>query len=502
MKNTQVKLFFQLPTPYFGCVWMIVWLFGHPVFAQNNETKVKSDGRPWNLQECIEFAQSNSIPVKQSQIQAQISENNYIQSKYGRLPSVNFNHQQNLQSGRSIDPFSNQFVNQLVNSSNTSLVANFNAFSGFQQSNTIRRNELSVEVNQLNREQQKYNVALNVALNYLQVLQNYELLEVARRQIEVTKAQLERTQKLFDAGAVAIGNLANLQAQLANDELAIVQAENNLQISKVNLMQQMNYPINDMNENFDIVRVDLGDVEVVDYPQNPAEIYAIAEMSQPNIQSSDLGIKVSQYNVDIAKAGRYPTFTLTATLSSGFSSARALSQSSVALQQQVIGTVDGTGQTVSTLTPVVTRTTSSYPVLRQYDDNFAQVVGFRLGIPIFNGLQVKTNIRNSMLGVENAKLTAQNNRIVLRQAIEQAFINADLAANSYKAQQKQVEGLALAFEIAQKNFEAGAINSFDFSIAKTNLDRARANLISAKYNYLFRTEVLDFYQNLPLTIGD
>ncbi|TAF63787.1 MAG: TolC family protein [Cytophagales bacterium] len=461
--------------------------------------KVQAQSRAWTLQECIEYAVENNISIQQSEMQIQTSENTLQQSQWGRwTPNASATITQGANLGRSVDPYTNQFIQTAVYSTNASLGLTLTLFNGFQQTNTIQRNMTSVEVNKLNTEQTKYNTALNVALGYLQVLLNQELLEVAKKQTEVTRAQLERTQKQYDAGAVPIINLTNLQAQLENDELAVVNAENQINLAKLNLMQLMNLSA---AEKFDIARVEIGDFEPKAYPQSVDEIYSIAETTQPGIKSADLSVQVSEMSYEISRGGRYPTLSLIGQINTLYSSsAKRFITSTAGTQAQVIGTVDGTGQTVSTLVPVTSRSEQDYGLVNQFADNFSQFVGIRLNIPILGAWQTRTTIRNNQINIENSKLTALNSRIQLRQAIEQAFLNLKAAEKTYIARGEQVKSLQAAYDASEKSFNAGATNAVDFNIAKINLDRAKSDLVRAKYEYIFRTKVLDFYQNKPLTL--
>jgi len=466
----------------------------HTVFAQEDE-----GSKIWSLETCIEYAIENNLTIRQNTLQQRTTENNLIQSRAGRYPTVNASAQQSFNFGRSIDPFTNSFVNETIRANQFSITANMNLFNGFQQQNTIMQNELNVEVNELNVESAKNDITLNIALAYLQILLNQELLEATEKQVQASKTQLERTQKLYDAGAIAINDVVNLEAQIANEELNIVTAQNQLELSKLNLQQQMNLPL---EENFALEPITLGEIEATPYPASPQEIFEIAESTQPSVQSADLSIRSNEIAVDIAKGGLYPSLNLIATVGSGYSSARTLFNTQTIEQTQVIGTVDGTGQTVSTNVPVTSRTAEDYPFTRQVGDNFNQAVILRLTVPIFNGKQVETNISNQVIAVENSKITSENVRLQLRQDIEQAYINSIAAINTYEAQKQQVDALELALETSERRLNAGAGNAVDYNVAKINFDRANSDLIRAKYEYIFRIKVLDFYQNLPLSLED
>lgn len=463
------------------------------VFGQEDETPSEI----WNLPQCIEYGIENNINIQQSNLTVQNSENNYIQSKIARYPSVNASATQGLLFGRSIDPFSNSFVNESIRSNNLGIFASWTIFNGFQQQNTIERNQLTIEANKLTVQQSEYDVSLNIALAYLNILLAQELLDASKHQVEATTEQLERTQKLYDAGAVAINEVVDLEAQLANEKLNIVTSENDLRLATLNLMQFMNFPATD---NFEVQGVEIEDFEATPYPETSEEIYNTAVTTLPGVLSAEKSIEVSEREIEIAEGGLYPTVTLDGSLTSGYSSAQMLFDRQTVLETVPIGTVDGTGQTVSATVPNTITNAQDYPFTDQINDNFSQALTLRVQIPIFNGKQVRTNIANSKISVDNARLVAENTRIQLRQDIEQAYNNTIAAANTYNAQKSQVDALELALETAQRRLDAGAGNIVEFNVAKNNLNAATSRLIRAKYDYLFRTKVLDFYQNKPLTL--
>jgi outer membrane protein len=445
--------------------WLILLLILASVgFGQAQDKP--ADG-VWSLEECIKYAIKNNVSVMQNEIQVDAASSNLQQSRASRYPSLNANASQALNWGRSIDPFSNQFVTQRVNSNNFSLQASVTLFNGMQIQNTIRQNLVNLEVNQLNVKQIRNTTALLVATNYLNVLLNKELLNVAEKNVASTKEQLDRTEKLFNAGSIAENDVINLRATLANNELAVVNARNQLDIAKANIQQAMNYPI---AGDFEVEDVPIESLTVSTIQNSTGQIYGIAEKSQYNIRSADKNIESFDYGIDIARAGRYPTLTLNGVLFTGYSSA----------------------------TRRFTAPLEAYPFFDQVSDNFRQQVSLNLSIPIFNGWQVRNQIARSTINKRNAELQAQTARNQLRIDIENAYVTAKSAYNTYEARVKQLEAQELAFITNEKRYNAGAANVVDFNIARINRDNARSDLVRSKYDYLFRKKVLDFYEDKPL----
>ncbi len=488
-----LRLLFMKQINYFLGLLALFFMSVPPLVAQN-----RPQANVWSLQDCIDYAVKQNISIQQSNLQIQVDENNYLQSKASRYPDVNTFANQQFNSGRSIDPFTNTFVTRRVNSNNFSLSSSLTLFDGNRINNTIKRNKTNIEISRLAAEQAQYDVSINVALAYLNILLNQELLEVAQQNVASTQAQLDRTQKLFDAGAVAENNLIDLKATLANNELAVVSAQNNLLISSVNLQQLMNLEV---SEDFSVEPVAIEALEVSDFAETSQQIYQSAESFLPSIRNADLAIQRDEYNIEIAKSGRYPSLNLNASLFTGYSSATGrFEQVQTGLDERVIGLVNGDpAQPVITQVPVFDTQEVPYTFFPQLGDNFRQQLSLSLSIPIFNRWQVKNQISNAIISRKNSELTARNTRIQLRQTIEQAYIDAKTALNTYRARERQVQALELTYENTRIRYEAGASNVVDFNLAKINLDNAKSDLVRAKYDYLFREKVLDFYQNKPLS---
>lgn len=459
---------------------------------------IKPAGGVWSLEDCIQYGIKNNIGVQQSDIQIQTANANFQQSKFARYPSLNANASQGLNWGRSVDPFTNQFVTQQVNSNNFSLSGSITLFNGFRLQNAIRQNANTLEINQLNTEQAKQTLALNIAVAYLNVLQNQELLRTATTNLLSSQAQLERTQKLFQAGAIAELDVINLKATIANNQLAITTAQNALNNGKVTLQQQMNHPI---EGDFEVKTVNVDNLAINDLVETPIQIYQTAEGSQPNIKSADKAIIGSEIAIEQARSGLYPTLSLNGTLFSGYSSATSKYNTNTTLIPQTIGYVNNDiNQPVISLYPSTERTKIAYPFFSQLQDNFRQQLSLQLSIPIYNGRFTRTQIGNAVLTKRNSELQAKQVRNQLRQTIELAYIDAKNAFQTYQARQEQVKALNNSFDMTDRRYQAGASNIVDYNLAKNSLDNAKSDLVRAKYEYLFRKKVLDFYMNKPLTM--
>ncbi len=458
--------------------------------AQN---QTPNDGL-WSLRECVDYAMTNNLTIKRSELSSRSSEVAYFQSKMAFLPTVTGNGQLSWNFGRFIDPTTNQFINQNSQTGNFGLSGGILLFQGGQQLNSYRQNEKAFRASVEDIKQSRYDVSLNVAVNYLAVLQNQELLEVARNQEGISRAQVERTDKLVKAGSLPQTNLLDLQAQYANDQLSVTNADNNVRIAKLNLMQSMNLPAQD---NFEVEKIQLDDPSINPYDKTAAQIYDIATDSQPTVKAADMRVQSTNYSIKASRGFLYPSISFGAGLNTFYSDANRRRGSLAGTREETIGFVNGDQNS-----PVVTQfpdyNSERYPFGSQLNDNLGQFFGFNFSIPVINGWQARNGISRAIVQNKISQLDATNVRVQLRQNIEQAYLNLQAAVSQYNANKQQVAAQELSFQANETRFNVGLANSVDYNTAKNNLARAQANLINSKYTYYFRVKILDFYQNKPL----
>ena len=474
-----------------------IFLFLVMFFFTNSSLKAQET---WSLKRCVEFGTQNNISIKQQELLVQSSASTYSASKEGRMPDVSANASQNLRTGRSIDQFTNQLVTQTVLSNSFGINGQITLFNGFQQTNIIKQNEANYKANQLDVEQTKRNISLNIANAYLQVLLSDELLEAAKAQLKVDSSQIERSEKLLKAGTVAEAQIITLRAQLASDQVAVITAQNQVSFSKLQLMQFMNLPL---VENFQVEKISIETITNDNFNKTPNEIYQIAEKNQFSIQSADMRTKSSRIAIDIANGARMPTLTLSAGVNSFYSSAAPRTRPVIAegftTTPTVIGFTDATlGTPVTVFRPTPNFTTADNLFFNQLDFNLGTSIALNLNIPIYTGGAIKNSVRQAKITQQNNEFVSQNTKIQLRQTIEQSYNDMKAAASSFEARKSQVESLENAFKVTQTRFNVGATNSVDYNLAKINVDRAKTDLIRSKYEYVFRIKVLDFYQNKPI----
>lgn len=457
----------------------------------------KAQSNAWNLQQCVDYAQKNNISLKQAELNTLINKNNANQSKAAILPTVNAGAQHTYNFGRTIDRYTNTFANTQVLSQNFYISSNVVLWSGLAQYNNVKANEYNYLSGTENFMQQKNDLALNVATAYINVIFTDELIVVAKNQYGISKQQLERTEKLAEAGTVAKSAVYDLKAQMANDQVNLTNAENNYQLAILNLTQMLNLRI-DTIPDFSVVRPN---IEVLNYELEGLSIQKIYEealKNQHSVKSATYGLMAAEKNLAVAKGRVSPTLSATGSLGTGTSGLdkNIDAVNIVGVEQAPYFTQNG-GLIYQPKTEIIS---SKKPFADQFKDNVNKSVGFTLSVPLFNGLQTYTGVQNAKISALNAKysqdLLAQN----LYKTIAQAYVNAKAGLNKYNASKAAVEAAEQSFNFAEQKFNVGTISTFDFYDAKTRLQTSQSNLVQAKYDYVFRLKVLDFYQGKSLTL--
>ena len=452
-------------------------------FAQNN----------WTLQQCIEYALKFNLTLKQSELNTQINQVNLTQSKANILPSLNAgaNHTYNI--GRTIDRYTNTFANATVLSENFYAQTQITLWSGLTQYNNVKKNEYTYLAGKENLEQQKNDLSLNVASAFLQVIYNTELLNVAKQQVGISKLQLERTEKLAAAGSLAMSNVYDIKATLANDEYTFTTAQNNYVLSMLSLKQLLY--LDSMNSfaiekpDFDLTAADLA-------AYNPQDIYQTALKTQHKIKGAEYTLLSSERNLSYAKGRVSPTLNFTGTLGTGYSG----------LAKDIIGTTFGgfqpTGITQhfdTVYSPVYNYQTRKTPWSTQFSNNVNKSIGFTLNIPLFNGLSTASSIKTAKLQVLSNKYGYDIARQQLYKTIAQAYADAQGSLNKFASAKTALDASQQSFNYAEQKFNAGALNSFDYNNSKNRVIKASADMLNAKYDFIFKLKVLDYYQGKPLT---
>jgi len=444
----------------------------------------------FSLKQCVETAIANNIDVQQGGLQLKADEINWKQSKLNLLPGLNGSIGHGVNQGRSIDPFTNGYINQNISFAGYGLSSGVTLFNGLALQNTIKQNSFTYQASKMDWQQTKDNLTINVILAYLQVLSNSDQLGQISKQVELSKKQVERLEILNRSGAIPPSQLYDLKGQLSGDEVALSNARNAVESSRIELCRLMNIPY---RNSMQIQRIDPA-FFAEKYTGTPADIYAAAMGEFALIKSVDLKRESAEKAVKAARGYMYPTLSLNGNLNSNYSSAAQQSylvnSANVASDDYVM--VNGNPEPVF-------KKQNNYRLEKigygdQLQNNLFTSVSLNLSIPLFNSLRARNRVKLAQLSLKNTELIAGATKIRLQQDIEQAYSNMTTAFDSYKSLLDQVNAYEESFKAAEIRFNEGVGTSIDYLTAKNNYDRASSNMITAKYDYYLRTRILDYYK--------
>jgi len=456
--------------------------------------KVNGQGKVWSLQSCIDTAINRNITVKQGQLNSQINEINLIQSKDNLWPNLNINDAPGFNFGKTENPSTGNYIDQSNTTNSFGINTNVNLYSGLQYQNTIKENKFIYDAGVQGVQKLKNDLTLNVLADYLQVIASYEQVDISISQLTTDTAQLIETKKWVDAGKYPILNLLQMQSQTAYDKYAKVNAETQLELAKVNLMQAMDIPV---VSNFDIERPEVNDNALSVTALASADIYKAAEGFLPEIKNAQLNVNASETAIEVAKGLYQPKLTLSAGIRT--------SGTSLAYQEMYgpgdIGYLKSNpGDEVIGLTESATMTNDFSNLWSQLGYNFNQGISLNLTIPIFNNFQAKNTTAIAKINNQIAVLNEDAVGITLRQNIEQAYTQLIAAAAQYNAAKEELGTETLTYQNIEKKFEIGMSSATDFLVEKSNYLKAQQTVIQTKYTYLFKMKLIDFYVGKPITM--
>lgn len=419
----------------------------------------------WSLQKCVEYAMENNIQIKRQGLNTEYSQNQVDQAKSDRLPNLNAGASNNFSFGRSLN-IQNTYENRNATQLSGYISSNLTLFNGFILKNTIDQRELDLQATIQDLQKAKDDITLNIAASYLEILFAQEQVAVSQAQTEVTQQQINRTKQLVDAGSAARGALLEIEAQLAREELQVVNDQNRLQLAYLNLYQLLELPI---EKSFKIEKPVLPEINANVTMANSFDVFKNSVKVRPEIKAAQLRVESARRQLEIAKGNRYPTLSFGANYNNQYYKILNSSFDQLSFNKQL-------------------RSNGRYGF------------GFNLNIPIFNRFQVKNGISNSRLQILDYEYQLQTARNVLQKDIEQAYTNALAALNRYVSSEKAVKSTQEAFRYTEEKFNVGMVNSLEYNQSKNNLTAAQSELIQAKYEYIFRAKILDFYNGLPIKL--
>ncbi|KGL62640.1 TolC family protein [Polaribacter sp. Hel1_85] len=416
--------------------------------------------KQWTLRECVDQALEKNISIQQNKLSLELAKKDVDIAKGNFLPNLNGSSSGSFNSGLSSDE--NGILKNTNNfSSNLSLSGGGVIFNGYRNTNTYKQAQLGVESSLYDLEKIENDISLFVVDGYLNILFAKENLNVANVQYEISKKQIEAAKNRFNAGVIPKGELLNTESTAATNLQNVITRENALDIALLNLAQLLQVPV----EGFDVASINVGTPSANLLYKNSSSVYDKSLTKMPEIARAKLAIENADLNVEIAKGAFLPTLSYSVSIGTSY-----YHQFNNLLANQV---------------------NSSF--FTQFEERLQKGAGLSLSIPIFNRFQTKNNVAKSIINREISETRLESEKLNLKQTIEQAFLDVKSALKTYEASKISLEAQKEAFKNAQERYNYGAMTLFDFDQVRNRLVSAEASLISSKYDYVFKTKVLQFY---------
>ena len=449
--------------------------------------------REYTLEECILIALDKNIRIKQSELDLESAEIDKADAIGNFLPRLNAQSQQIWNNGLSQNITNGLIENLTTQFSSFGGNIGVTLFNGRQNVNQLSRANLNILARQYQLEDMKDDISLFVANAYLQVMFSKELEQVQRYQLELAKQELERTQLSIDAGILTAAEIYEIEANVATQEQAVIQAENAYRLSRISLAQLL--LITDY-ENFDIAQeeFDIPFSEILG--ETPKAIYEKALTFRNDIKLGITNLELAEKEIDLAKGALMPTLSAFYNYNTRISYSDRLVETGEFIKAP-IGFVQDNGAVVVSQFPQ-RDVAKALPFGTQFTQNDGQSYGLSLNIPIFNGLAAKNNIKRRKLNLERIENQLEQTKLDLENTINQAYNDAEVAYKFYDASEKTLLARQQAFEIAKQRFDAGVLNSFDYVQARQRYQIAASDIIRAKFDYIFKLKVLEFYFGLEM----
>ena len=424
----------------------------------------------WSLEACIRYAQTHNIDLKQKEQEKESRDIELNTSKWSWLPAVNASTAQSFQFGRSTTK-SGVIVDQSAQNTTLNINLDMPLFDGLKTLHDVAAKRLNLNAAMESLNKAREDLAINVTSYYLQVLYNKELMTVAELQVELDQDQVNKTEAMVNNGKVPLSQLYDIKAQLAQDEATLIESKNNVALALLDLAQALD--LEQDNPHFDIQTPALDDVIAQNMSSllPPDLIFENALTFKPQIKEQEYLLESAKKNLNVARSDYYPKLSFGASYGNGY-------------YHSSMG-----GEFVDTRS-----------FIDQFKQNGQNIIGFNLTIPLFNRLQTRNNVRQAKVNIRNQELALENTRKTLYKEIQLAYFNATAAQEKYTASGKATLASKAAFEYAKASYEAGKSTVFEFNEAKTKYAQSLAEQAQAKYDYIFRAKILDFYNGIEIRL--
>ncbi len=455
----------------------------------------KAQVQKFTLKQCIDYAWQNNLDIKQSMLNTQSSAIDVKASKASLLPTLSASAGQNYQFGRTVDRFTNTYINQTIRSNNFGLNVGVTLFNGFQNINNIKQKTFTQKASEESLEATKNQIALSISSSFLQTIQAIETINNAQLQIASTQQRIDKAQKQVDAGAADLSNLLTLKAQIANEQLTLVNAVNGKNAAILTLRNLMQLPI---TTDFEVV---VPNIEGITTKTNPdvLEVFETALNNMPQIKSAVQQSNAARAQTSISKGLLSPTISLYGSISTVYSqSAKTATINPIPIGYQIIGKTQNGNEPV--LQPINSYTTKTIDFSSQFKNNIGQGAGVSFSWNLFNGFQVQNQIQKAKINMLISDMNLQKQKNTLLNDINTAVNSYNAAKAKYDATLNSEDAQKTSLDYIQKRFDAGASTTFDFINAKNNYLQAQSNELQAKYELIFRALIIEYYRGNTITL--
>lgn len=415
----------------------------------------------WTLKQCISHAIEHNLSIKQKEAACSLSEVELNTARWSRLPNLSGNVGQSFNFGRALQS-DNTYGNRNTLNTNFSLGTSIPLFTGMQIPNNIALSKLNLKAATEDLAKAKEDVSLQVASYFLQVLFNEELAKVARNQVKLSQEQLDKKVAFFKNGKASEAEVMEAKSRLAQDELSAVQAENNFQLALLDLSQLLELP---SPENFHISMPEIKDFSTE--LTLPEEVFAQALMNKPSIKAAQYRLEGAEKSIKIAQSGYYPQLSFGAGIGTSYYRLSGI-------QNADFGT--------------------------QWEQNMNKYLQFSLSIPLFNRFQTRNRVKSARIQHQTLSWQLEESKKALYKEIQQAYYNALASESKYKSSLSASESAEASFKLMSEKYANGKASATEYNEMRTAWMRALSDGIQAKYEFIYRSKILDFYKGIPLTL--
>jgi outer membrane protein len=424
-----------------------------PVTLQAQSPQKSSE---WTLKQCVEYAIAHNVSIRQSELTTRQTEVELNTNKWARLPEVTGSAGQNWSWGRAASPVDNSYSDTHSSNTSFSVGASVPLFTGFRIPNQYKLSQVNLKAALADLQKAKDDISINVASSYLQALLDKELCKVAQEQIQLSQQQLDRLVKMEQLGKASPAEVAEARATVEQNKLSAVQNDNSYKLALLDLSQLLELPT---PEGFDVIQP--GSQFSLSQLTPPDDLYQQAVTQKSSVLAAQYRLQGSDLNIKLARATYMPSVSLNLGLGTSYYTMKGVTSSSFG---------------------------------SQLNNNLNKYVGVSLSVPIFDRFSTRNNIRIAKIQQMNYSLQLENTKKSLYKEIQQAWYNAVAAENKYKSSITALDAAKESFQLMRAKYENGKATAVEYNEAQVKLRNAESVLLQAKYDYIFRGKILDFYK--------